>query len=90
MLHIMHHHRWLKDNQASPTPVLNTSRWECFIRGLESSDNNVGNLVDLHRGLHEMLTGNIIISNLFSNTNVGYFRSSSSHVTKLVGFCSES
>lgn len=58
MLHIMNHHRWLKEGQSSPTPVLNTAKWECFIRGLESSDSNVTQLIELHRGLHEMLTGN--------------------------------
>jgi len=57
MLHIMNHSAWLKAGQSTPTPVLNTSRWECFIRGLESSDSNVQVLVDLYRGLHEMLRG---------------------------------
>ena len=57
MLHIMNHSIWLKAGQSTPTPVLNTSRWECFIRGLESSDSNVSALMELYRGLHDMLRG---------------------------------
>lgn len=46
---------------STPSPsqplLLNTSRWECFIRGLESSEANVRALIELYRDLHEMLRG---------------------------------
>lgn len=48
MLYIINHHRWDKTS-------VNGSRWEAFVRGLDSTDVQVKLMADKRRELHEML-----------------------------------